>query len=65
MVALTITNISEKIFDKKNYTAEELLSILVKKLYYNVEVWSFSEKENEELLIMSDWRYAKISNLID
>ncbi|MDQ7008909.1 MAG: hypothetical protein Q9M94_01305 [Candidatus Gracilibacteria bacterium] len=65
MVALTITNISQNIFDKKIYTAEELLSILINKLDYSIELGEFSEEENKELLNMGKGRYEKISNLID
>jgi len=65
MTTLTITNIWDSFFTKNIYTVEELTSLLLKKMNYNIEIETFSEKENEILLNNSNWRYEEISSLID
>ena len=63
MVTASISNISEKIISKKTYTVEELLSILLQYVNYNVEIEEFSDLENKELLKQS--KFEEISSLID
>ena len=63
MTTATILNISEKIIPSKSYQAEELLWLLMKALDYKIELDSFSQNENNEL--MKNSRIDKISELID
>lgn len=65
MTTLTITDMKKSSFSKSNYKAQELLELLLKNLNYEISFDCFSDKENKDLLESSDWKYDKISQLID
>lgn len=65
MTTLTITDIPNNTFTKKQYSSEEVIKILFQNMNYNIEFDSFSEKESNELIKSSNWNYDKISKLID
>lgn len=65
MTTLTITDLPNNTFSKKQYSAEEVMKILFQNLDYNIEFDYFSDKELDELIKSSNWNYDKISTLID
>jgi len=62
MTNLTITDIPTNVFKKNEYSAEELLKVLLQNMNYNLEIENFSKEQNKELLSSSNWNYFKISN---
>ena len=64
MTTLNVVDCPKNITSNSTYTTEELLTLLLKNLEYNIEIEEFSDEENNHLI--KHWKndYDRLNSLI-